>query len=80
MLNKRVFISAMYDVQIEPTLADRLHFLSAVMTRYHSNYYLLDFIPVRSEKVRPRVFSAVRLISERHDLSRHSSLMIDFHI
>ena len=44
MPNKRVIPSAMYDVQIEPTLADRTHFRSAVMTRYHSNYKV-DLIP-----------------------------------
>jgi hypothetical protein len=37
MPSKRVFLSAMYDVQIEPTLADCLHFPFAIMTTYHSN-------------------------------------------
>ena len=55
MPNKHVFVSAMYDVQIEPTLADRPHFPFAVTTRNHSIYYLLyysiDYIPCPIGKV-----------------------------
>ena len=76
MPNDRVFVSAMYDVQIEP-LADRLF---AVMTKVSFRllfYYSMDSIRCPIGKA-SRVFFPARLIPERHDLSRHPRFMIDF--